>query len=140
MRSASFLSVTALLTACCCLCSAGTEELVISEFLAINNAGYQDEDGDFSDWIEIHNTSGETVDVADLFLTDDAGELSKWRLPSAILDSGEYLVVFASKKDRNNVYYVDILAGPAGSTKLRSRRIELPGNNVNTIPLPEERM
>ncbi len=46
------------------------------------------------------------------------------------------LKFFASKKDRNNVYYVDILAGPAGSTKLRSRRIELPGNNVNTIPLP----
>jgi len=76
------------------------EDLVISEFLAVNNNGYQDEDDDCSDWIEIHNTSDATVDLADLCLTDDADELSKWRLPSFMLDAGLYLVVFASGKDR----------------------------------------
>ena len=28
---------------------------VITEFLAANSSGLADEDGDFSDWIEIHN-------------------------------------------------------------------------------------
>ncbi len=45
---------------------------------------------------------------------------------------------FAAKKDKNNVYYFDIIAGPAGSTKARARDMELPGNNVNTIPLPPD--
>jgi len=45
---------------------------------------------------------------------------------------------FAAKKDKNNVYFFDIVAGPAGSTKSRARGMELPGNNVNTIPLPPD--
>lgn len=31
------------------------QTLRISEFMAVNNSGLQDADGEFSDWIEIHN-------------------------------------------------------------------------------------
>jgi hypothetical protein len=42
----------------CCSCSIFTAkgEVLISEFLASNSSVLQDEDGKFSDWIEIHNT------------------------------------------------------------------------------------
>jgi len=46
------------------------------------------------------------------------------------------LKFFAAKKQKNNVYYLDIIAGPVGSLESRARKIELPGNNVNTINLP----
>ena len=36
-------------------------EVVISEFLASNTDGIQDEDGDSSDWIELHNAGGDPV-------------------------------------------------------------------------------
>ena len=47
--------------------------LVISEFLASNDEILADEDGGYSDWIELYNGSTATVDLAGWFLTDDAG-------------------------------------------------------------------
>lgn len=46
------------------------------------------------------------------------------------------LKFFAAKKQKNNVYYLDIIAGPVGSVASRARKIELPGDSVNTITLP----
>lgn len=77
-----------------------TAEIVISEFLAANNAGLQDEDGDTSDWIEIHNADTNAVNLAGWRLTDDAEDLNKWTLPATNLPPGGFLVVFASGKNR----------------------------------------
>ncbi len=76
--------------------------LFISEFLASGDGPMADEDGDFSDWIEVHNPTGETVDLEGWHLTDDDGNLSKWEFPDVSIDSGGYLLVFASAKDRVN--------------------------------------
>jgi len=72
----------------------------ISEFLAVNNAGLRDEDGELADWIEIHNPTASAVDLAGWYLTDEADRLTKWVFPSTNLAAGGYLVVFASDKDR----------------------------------------
>ncbi len=74
--------------------------LVISEFMAINDSTRMDQDREYSDWIEIHNPSGTAVDLDGWFLTDEAADLNKWRLPSQTLVPGAYLVVNASGKDR----------------------------------------
>jgi len=73
---------------------------IISELMANNDTGLQDEDSDFSDWIEIHNPDPVAVNLDGWFLTDDAGSLSKWRIPSVSIDPGGFLIVFASNKDR----------------------------------------
>ena len=77
-----------------CLLSA---EPVINEFLASNNGEIQDEDGDFSDFIELSNRGDQAVNLAGWYLTDDAGDLNKWQFPSINLAPGQYLVVFASE-------------------------------------------
>jgi hypothetical protein len=82
------------------LASLSAQDVVISEFLASNVSGLTDEDGDESDWIELSNQSGSTVDLSGWTLTDDAGDLQAWAIPQVILASGEKLVVFASGKDR----------------------------------------
>ncbi|NQU19695.1 MAG: CotH kinase family protein, partial [Candidatus Nealsonbacteria bacterium] len=74
--------------------------LVISEFMAVNNATLADENGEFSDWIEIHNPTTEAVNLDGWYLTDDEGDLSKWQFPARSLGPNEYLVAFASDKDR----------------------------------------
>ena len=38
-------------------------QVMISEFLAINVGGLQDEDGESSDWIELYNTGSSTVNT-----------------------------------------------------------------------------
>ncbi|MGB0386056.1 MAG: lamin tail domain-containing protein [Ardenticatenaceae bacterium] len=74
--------------------------VLISEFMASNDNTLADEDGDYSDWIEIHNRDSTLVNLEGWYLTDDDDELTKWRFPSATLAPDSYLVVFASNKDR----------------------------------------
>ena len=53
----------------------------LSEFLADNQHGLADDDGDHSGWIELHNGGAATVNLAGWFLTDNAANLTKWRVP-----------------------------------------------------------
>jgi hypothetical protein len=73
---------------------------IISEFLASNTSTHPDEDGDFPDWIEIHNPDAAPVELGGHFLTDNASQRTKWRLPAITLNPGGFLVVFASGKNR----------------------------------------
>ncbi len=79
------------------------QSVVISEFVASNSGGLADEDGDYSDWIELHNGTSESVDLDGWSLTDDGGNLRKWTLPSVVLPPDTYLLVFASGKDRRTL-------------------------------------
>jgi hypothetical protein len=76
--------------------------LTISEFQAVNNSTIRDEDGDYSDWIEIHNPTQAEQNFDGWYLTDSALTLTKWCFPNVVLPSGGYLVVFASDKNRTN--------------------------------------
>jgi hypothetical protein len=73
---------------------------IINEFLASNDGVIADQDGDFSDYIELYNRGDEPVNLGGWFLTDDQDDLTKWQLPAVDLAVGQYLVVFASGKDR----------------------------------------
>lgn len=75
---------------------------IISEFMAANETRLADEDGEFSDWIEIHNPEGVAISLAGYHLTDNPADLRKWTFPSTTLDAGAYLVVFASGKNRTD--------------------------------------
>lgn len=77
----------------------GLGQVVISEFMEKNRAVIQDEDGDFSDWIEIYNQSGEAVDISGWSISDKENKTG-WRLPELSLESGQRLLIFASGKDR----------------------------------------
>src|SRR6187549_1504146 len=76
------------------------DAVFISEFVASNSNGLRDEDGDFSDWIEIFNSGTNMVNMDGWFLTDTADNLTRWRFPATNLPAGRFLVVFASGKRR----------------------------------------
>ena len=73
---------------------------VISEFMAFNSFTLADEDGAFSDWIEIYNPDTTPVSLSGWRLTDTSSNLSKWVFPAVTVQPGEFLVVFASGKNR----------------------------------------
>ncbi|HWB02783.1 MAG TPA: chitobiase/beta-hexosaminidase C-terminal domain-containing protein [Verrucomicrobiales bacterium] len=74
----------------------------LSEFMADNQGGLEDADGESPDWIEITNPGPTVVNLGGWYLTDTAAELTKWQFPSpVILAAGQSLVVFASSKDRS---------------------------------------
>lgn len=79
-----------------------SQDVVISEILAANQSVLEDEDGDTSDWIELYNATGATIDLDGWFLTDEAAFLPKWRFPRVSLPGRGFLLVFASGKDRRD--------------------------------------
>ncbi len=72
-------------------------DVIISEFMAVNKDGIRDQDGETSDWIELYNTSHTSVDIGGLFLADSA---DRWEIPRVTLAPNDFLLVFASGKDR----------------------------------------
>lgn len=79
--------------------SRGAGQVVISEFMEKNRTTLRDEDGDFSDWIELWNRSDEAVDISGWNLSDRENQLG-WTLPEMSLQPGQRIVIFASGKDR----------------------------------------
>lgn len=82
--------------------AAAQEAVFITEFMAANTRTLADRDRDYSDWIELYNAGSNTVNLAGWALTDDPQNLTRWRFPSVQLAPNEYLLVFASGKDRRN--------------------------------------
>ena len=73
--------------------------LIISEAM-LSNSSYAPEDSTYSDWIELHNTTGGTIDLSGWGLSDRAANPLKWTFPEgAEIGPGEYLVVQASGLD-----------------------------------------
>ena len=72
----------------------------INEIMPVNRGTLTDEDGDHSDWIELYNGGAGAVDLTGWTLSDDDEAPAKWPLPAMTLGPGEYLLVFASGKDR----------------------------------------
>src|SRR4030095_6219788 len=76
----------------------------ITEFLAVSNNSIRDEDGDASDWIELHNPSTTVAFLDGWYLTDDPNDLTKWRFPAGVeIQPNGFLIVYASGKNRTNV-------------------------------------
>lgn len=78
-------------------------DLIISEIMAANGSGLVDEDGDYSDWIEIYNRGSQPVNLAGWSLTNDPSQPTRWPFPDITLGSRQYLVIFASGKNRTGL-------------------------------------
>jgi hypothetical protein len=68
--------------------------------MAINNTTLQDEDGSYSDWIELYNSGTNAVDLGGWYLANSPSNLTHWQFPSTNLGPNRFLVVFASNKNR----------------------------------------
>ncbi len=76
-------------------------QVLISEFSADNGSEIFDEDGAASDWIELWNSTNATVNLVGYFLSDSHSNPAQWAFPAWTLNPNEYLIVFASGKDRH---------------------------------------
>lgn len=76
--------------------------VVINEFMASNSRTIADEDGDFSDWLELYNAGAQPISLAGYGLSDDPGNPFRWVLPDIQLSPASHLIVWASGKNRAN--------------------------------------
>jgi len=76
-----------------------------SQSIVINEIVSKTSD-DYSDWIEIYNSSSDTILLSDYFLSDDINELLKWQFPSISINPQAFLIVYASD---NSLEFVNAL-------------------------------
>ena len=72
--------------------------LIISEFMPKNTCTYASEDGRFSDWIELYNSSDSVIDLSLFCLSDREDDLTRYTLPQGYINPGEYIVILCDKE------------------------------------------
>jgi hypothetical protein len=62
-----------------------------------NSATAIDDDGEFSDWIELHNNSSQPIQLDGWKVSDKPDLSSAWIFPSdAVIEAGAYILLWAS--------------------------------------------
>ena len=75
--------------------------LMISEVMAANSSAVPDENGEYSDWMEIYNGTGADLNLEGVMITNRSDRIT-FPFPSYELKAGEYVIVFAT-----NSYQLD---------------------------------
>ena len=65
-----------------------------------NDTSIRDNDGDFSDWIELYNSSNNPINLNGYYLSDNPQIPLKWSFGQVIVDPDSFIIVYASDKNR----------------------------------------
>lgn len=102
-----------------------SQNIAVNEVVYSNNTIVADEDNEFEDFIEIYNYGSIAINLENFGLTDDESDLFQWVFPNIILEQNEYLLVWASKKDRtdpNEQLHTNFKIKAGGETIVLSHR------------------
>tara|TARA_B100001057_G_scaffold275477_1_gene275709 strand:- start:16593 stop:20087 length:3495 start_codon:yes stop_codon:yes gene_type:complete len=84
--------------------SLSAQSIRINEAVSSNSI-YFDEDGDSPDWFELYNNGTQDISLENWTISDDLEELDMWTFPAITISPDEYLLVWASGKNRSlNTY------------------------------------
>ncbi len=78
-------------------------QVAVNEIMSTNLNVLADEDGDYNDWIEIYNYGTTTIDLTGYGLSDAAATPYKWIFPGVTIAPNQYLLIWASDKNRTVV-------------------------------------
>ena len=75
-------------------------QIVINEYSAANYDSFQDNYGEYEDWLELYNNSATAIDISGWQLSDKADEPNKWIVPgSLVIPANDVIVIFCSARD-----------------------------------------
>jgi hypothetical protein len=76
----------------------------INEVMASNSRTITDPQGDYDDWIELHNITDREVDMGGRYLSDEPDNPTKWRFPDGTkIPALGYLLVWADEDGTDTV-------------------------------------
>ncbi|MFH1052106.1 MAG: lamin tail domain-containing protein [bacterium] len=112
-----------------------TNVIFINELMAKNDSFLEDDKGNFSDWIELYNSSNSDVNIGGYYLTDDMDTLNMWKIPSGTtIPAKAYLLFWASGDNSNR--HTNFKLSVTGETLA----LVMPDGTslVDTIKFPEQ--
>lgn len=74
--------------------------IYINEVASSNGSNYQDEDGEYVDWIELYNDGEESISLKGFGLSDKKVLPKRWEFPDVNISPKSYMVICASGKNR----------------------------------------
>ena len=95
--------------------------LRISEFMASNGSIILDQSGKINDWIEIHNTSSQPIDISGYFISDKLDDPLKWQIPEGyhqetIVPGGGFIVLIADGNPDHGPLHLDFELSKTGES------------------------
>ena len=78
-----------------------SQTIRINEAISSNSV-FIDEDGDSPDWFELYNYGSQEISLNNWTVSDKDDNPDKWTFPDISISPNEYLLVWASGKDRGN--------------------------------------
>ena len=115
-----------------------SQQIRINEIMASNATTIADEDGDYVDWIELFNLGTEVIDLTGWSLSDDYADPFKWSFPTVNIAAGDYLLIWASGKDRRmpgNPLHTNFSISNSGEELLLSNSNGMLINFIPATPL-----
>ena len=73
-----------------------TGDLVINELMQVNTSTAADQDGEYDDWIELHNNTNSDIPLLGFYLSDNSNNL-KWAFPDTFIVANGYLIIWADE-------------------------------------------
>ena len=95
--------------------SALNGDLVINEIMAANDTTRADQDGEFDDWIELHNNLDTEINLGGFYLSDNANNPTKFEFPAGtIIPEGGYLIVWADQDTLQEGFHANFRLSAGG--------------------------
>lgn len=105
--------------------------VVINEIMSGNTSTISDENGNFSDWIEIYNAGLTPVDLAGLYISDTYSNLTKYQFPTGsaetVIPSGGYKLIWADNQLVNGPLHANFTLSSLGEV------VALTGSNGTSV-------
>jgi len=106
---------------------AQAQDIRINEVVSSNSV-HTDEDGDTPDWFELYNDGSVPLNINGWGVTDDDTDLSKFTFPDFTIHPQEYLLVWASGKDRSSFISSRTLVNRGDIHKYKIPNSQMPSN------------
>lgn len=76
---------------------AAGESVILNEVCCYNDTIIYDKVGEYNDYVEIYNSSSETIDISGFCLSDNKSRLARYTFPQgSVIESGGYLVLWGA--------------------------------------------
>lgn len=95
--------------------TAAVGDVVINELMASNSSTVADGNGQYDDWVELYNRGTSPVNVGGYYLTDNATNLDKWRIPTGTtIPAGSYLTFWADEDSSQGTNHMNFKLSASG--------------------------
>lgn len=96
------------------LAKAPNRSIVINELMASNSSTVRDEYDEFDDWVELYNTTSDSISLVGYYLSDDDNDLTKWPLPNVTIEPFSHVTFWLDNDEEQGSTHANFTLSSGG--------------------------